>query len=101
MTGPTCVEDWPFDKTKSSDDFRYFIHNLYLLIDRDNLWDYLRKNPAHPEKGYIFSNSDILNKLAMDPMLVNNCKSAEIFATGMQIMDQIAHIGFAEFCKRV
>ena len=99
MNKPTSIEDWP-KITVYNSDFRQALHNMYCAIDENELWDYLRQNPPHPDKGFMFTISDEITKIGNDPRVQSDLHSGATFAYACRVMELIANIGFSEFCKR-
>ena len=98
MNKPNSINDWPEIKMYGGD-FRHALHNLYIVIDEKELWDYIRENPPDPNKGYMFSDDNTISSIGNDQRINQDGHSGATFAYAMRVMQRISYVGFSKFCE--
>ncbi len=82
-----------------SEYLRYEQYVMYRTITRLELWEKLSKYTPDPEKGFMWSNGQIIKEISDDPDVRASAHSGASMAMCLRTMEFIAKNGWDEFKK--
>jgi hypothetical protein len=96
---PESIEDWPSVNTYGND-FRGALLRMAQATTELGLWDFFRTYSPHENKGFMFEDSQEMERLDVHPSVDRDGHSGATSAYAKRCMQLIAREGFDEFKQK-